>query len=411
MHHADAAAFRYHVLQCVTGAFGLMLIAVTWRLWTPQDLFPQVPLLRLAAGSPAVFDYLALLAMIGGLASIVSRSRYRSAAVLCWLFPIGFALAVALDQHRLQPWAYQISALAIVFSVSGPSRGLTLIRLLTVGIYGWSAVGKFDFQFVHTVGSQMIEAMTRLVGVPADALSPTATRQAAFVLPVGELMVAILLIWRRTRRTGVAFAVALHTTLIVVLGPLGLGHQPGVLIWNGFFAIQAVVLFWPTAGTRPNADAPREALRGSAVATVAAMLLLPVLERFDRFDHWPSWALYAPHSSRATIYVSPEALASLPPSLVALLEDPDPQRGQRWVRLPIDRWSLRTLGVPVYPQDRFQLGVALALARDARLDRQIRVELRSTADRFSGLRETEVLVGRPALQRATRHYFFSATPR
>ena len=88
-----------------------------------------------------------------------------------------------------------------------------------------------------------------------------------------------------------------------------------------------------------------------------------------------------------------------------------PDQPQRWVRLPIDRWSLATLGVPIYPQDRFQLGVALAIARDARLDRGIRVDLRSTADRYTGAREREVLLGRPALLRAADRFFFSAIPR
>lgn len=435
MSEADPDAARYRLFEANAGIFGLLLIAVTWRLWMPQDLYPRVPLLELPSRTPAALEYLALAAAVAGLVAMGSRIVVKRTAGLRWLVPVGFAFAVVLDQHRLQPWVYQISALAMIFSLCGAGRGLLLIRVLTVGIYGWSAVGKLDFQFIHTVGTQMIEAMVRQVGLSPDKFSPGVIRGAALALPIGEAVVALLLLWARTRRVGVVLAVALHLTLVLILGPLGLRHQPGVLVWNAFFAIQAVLLFWPAARNHASPDrvghAPHPTAFSSAAGwIVALMLMLPALERFGRFDHWLSWALYAPHSSRVAVYVTPEAIVRLPPTLVALLEEPagiedEESRGEeaadlesrdlamegRWVRLPIDRWSLATLGVPIYPQDRFQLGVALAVSRDARLDREIRVVLRSASDRLSGQRKTELLVGRPELLRAADRYFFSAKPR
>ena len=35
-----------HVLRRVVAVFAVLLIAATWRLWTPQDVFPQVPFLE-----------------------------------------------------------------------------------------------------------------------------------------------------------------------------------------------------------------------------------------------------------------------------------------------------------------------------------------------------------------------------
>ena len=53
---------------------GLVLFAVTWRLWVPQAVFPQVPLFRWASALPSAVDWLcfgsmivALLAATGGL--------------------------------------------------------------------------------------------------------------------------------------------------------------------------------------------------------------------------------------------------------------------------------------------------------------------------------------------------------
>ncbi|WP_164103151.1 hypothetical protein [Candidatus Laterigemmans baculatus] len=430
----DSEAVRYRFFEASVGLFGLGLLAVTWRLWMPQELFPRVPLLRFALAAPAVLDYLALAAVVVGLLAMAARGVTRRGASLRWLVPLGFGVAVVLDQHRLQPWAYQISALAALFALCTASRGLFWIRVLTIGIYGWSAVGKLDFQFVHTVGTQMIEAMVRLVGRAPENLSPEWVRGAALGLPVGEAAVAILLAWPHrngpqrsgtwTRRIGVVLAVALHTTLILVLGPIGLGHQPGVLVWNLFFALQAVLLFWPTTRSSselgvegpPVRESEKRESSAAAGWIVVLMLSLPVLERSGRFDHWLSWALYAPHSSRATVYVTPEAVGRLPESLAALVEQPSESDALelgmgRWVRVPIDRWSLATLGVPIYPQDRFQVGVAFAIAREAGLDREIRVVLRSASNRFSGERESAVLAGRPELQRAAERFAFSAIPK
>ena len=57
-------------------------------------------------------------------------------------------------------------------------------------------------------------------------------------------------------------------------------------------------------------------------------------------------------------------------------------------------WSLEVLGVPLYPQARFQLAVAAEAARKYELDREIRAEVLGAVDRFSGERKRRMLRGR-----------------
>ena len=40
-----------------TAVFGLALVSATWRLWTPQIAFPQVPLLSIAVEAPHWIDW------------------------------------------------------------------------------------------------------------------------------------------------------------------------------------------------------------------------------------------------------------------------------------------------------------------------------------------------------------------
>ena len=65
----------------------------------------------------------------------------------------------------------------------------------------------------------------------------------------------------------------------------------------------------------------------------------------------------------------------------------------------------RSAGKP----DRFQIGVALALPRDYDLKDVLRVEIDSSADRWTGKRSTRILEGTESIRRAARAWpaFFS----
>lgn len=454
--------------RCV-GFFGIALMAATWRLWIPQTEFPQVPLLGQPWGLPEVTawpawpQWLALASMLLGLISLLfadsppgqsSADASDSAALTYWRnwvrraawgLPLGWSLAVITDQHRLQPWAYQFAALTVLFAIARPAAMLTLARLLTSGIYFWSAVSKFDFQFVHTVGADMVTQLARFVGWDlAAATSPTLVHSLAILPPLVELLVAGLLLaglwlaglWPGFSRhrfsrhrfsmgrigvgqIGVGLAVAMHSVLLLVLGPVGLNHLPAVLLWNLYFIAQVLLLFWPaqsSAQSSAPASWPSLLLPGSRTgsALVLVMLVMPIGERWGYWDHWPAWALYAPHSSRVTMWVSTAAVPRLPASLQRELEA-NSQASEvdqpGWVRLPLDRWSLGSLGAPIYPQDRFQLGVAIAVAEEAGLDRDLHVELRGPAGRFSGARQRQQLGGLPAVRQAAERFYFNASPR
>ncbi len=456
---AECVTRRLWLRRCV-GLFGLALMAATWRLWIPQNEFPQVPLLSQPGGLPAVTDWpawpqwLALASMLLGLLALLfadsppgqssadapdssagidwrnwtRRNWTRRAA---WCLPVGWLLAVITDQHRLQPWAYQFAALTVLFAIARPAAMLSLARLLTIGIYFWSAVSKLDFQFVHTVGADMVTQLARFVGWDLKVTaSPTLVHSLAMLPPLVELLLAGLLLAglllgftsRRFRvgqigvgRLGVGLAVAMHSVLLLVLGPLGLDHQPAVLLWNLYFIAQAWLLFWPAQSSWSSESWSSLLLPGNRAgsALVMVMLVMPIGERWGYWDHWPAWALYAPHSSRATMWVSTAAVPRLPASLQREL-DADSQSSEvdqpGWLRLPLDRWSLSCLGVPNYPQDRFQLGVAIAVAEQAGLDRELHVELRGPAGRFSGARQRQQLGGLPAVRQAAERFRFNALP-
>src|SRR5690606_19491010 len=108
-----------------------------------------------------------------------------------------------------------------------------LLIALTLSIYTYSALGKFDQQFLHTVGPDLVAALLPWLERGAEPGGGVLST-AAVALPCAELGLAAMLALPRTRRLAGVAAIAMHSLLVLALGPLGLGHSYAVLAWNVF---------------------------------------------------------------------------------------------------------------------------------------------------------------------------------
>lgn len=416
---------QWRLFQRIWALFCLLLVIASWRLWLPQQVFPQVPFFSAFRQLPMLVDGILLFALIGSLLGTITCVRpgwQRSISL------VGFGVAmgglVLLDQHRLQAWAYQGLVIALLLLGTPPRLGVTLLRVFAVSIYFYSAAGKFDFQFLHTVGQQFLETAGNLTGMPVETWEPATRVRVAMLLPLTELLFGVGVLIPTTRRWSGWGLVGMHSILLVLLGPIGLQHQLGVLAWNGFFIAQALVLFvgWVPAsmqtgggqsGEQQSAEAepsiPRWWRAWGLPIVFVAILSLPLTERFGIWDHWPSWALYSPHSSRVAFSIHESRVERLPELLHPYLEPDRDSIG--WRNFAMDRWSIDALGVPVYPQARFQLGVVLAVFEGTDLDDAVRVRLRGVAGRWDGQREEAFLGGRQQIEEAADQFWLNAKPR
>jgi hypothetical protein len=311
--------------------------------------------------------------------------------------------------------------MALALAALPPPRAFVLLRWLTVSIYLWSAIAKCDATFIQTLGQQFLAALVGIAGLSTDTWSPVASNIGAWMFPISELAIGVglalpLARWRMLRRTVLAIAVALHATLIVLLSPLGLAHQPAVLIWNAWFIVQALLLFgFPGQKQEVAAAVPTSAphwlselIEVVVELVVALVIALPALNLVDRYDHWLAWGLYAPRNSRATLYIAHDRAAAIDPRYQQYLT---PSADAEWVQWRLDAWSLDALGAPIYPQDRVQLGVAEAAIVSQHLDGGFRLVIQSSADRWTGEREQRTISARRELDAAQREFMFNARPR
>ena len=230
-------------LRRALAAFTLAMLAATWRLWTVQSDFPRVPLAYAAAWcSPACEWFLIGLAIGALVIAMISNSERIWRAAL-GLFAVALVALIVLDQHRLQPWAYQAILVALALANCPRERGFALVRLLTASIYLYSGLSKLDFEFLHTLGQQFLTTLLGTVGASPDGWPQSWRLIAAAAFPLAEIVIAIGFCFRRLWLPALVGSVVLHGMLLVVLGPWGLNHSLAVLLWNGYFVVQNILLF------------------------------------------------------------------------------------------------------------------------------------------------------------------------
>ena len=413
-------------MQRWTSISALALIAATYSLWIPQNVFPQVPVFETLCESPDFYDWIGIGGLIVGLvlSAAYPSSQFRSVAGV--LILASLILLVSLDQHRFQPWAYQLGLFTTIWLCcrSIPLR-LNLMRYLIIGIYFYSAIGKIDFEFLHSVGQDMLGAMATWTGHDLATIPDTSRIALVAIFPVVELAIAIGLLWTKSRRVAGVFAIGLHLVLIAVLGPLGLNHRPGVLLWNSQFAVQAFLLFVVTQTADGDIDVNANGARqiwffhwmhriqeSFCIAMVTVVSIMPCSERFGVWDHWPSWALYAPHSSRVRVEIASSSVERLPETLASLMTPiANEEESVVWLPVPIDAWSLKTLDTPIYPQSRFQLGVARYLVNEIHSEFQIRITIFGTADRFTGQRKISIMETNEHIAKSNALFWLNSKPR
>lgn len=398
---------RCALLQRLVAIFAGALFASTWSLWHVDAGSIQIPWLRALCEVPRGVDAYALGVLGLGLLGLLLRpqpSRWGTLSLL--LVFAGLGTLTALDQHRLQPWVWQFLLFAAVFLTLRSSAALSSWRWITVSIYVYSAISKLDAAYLDEHGKFLLDAMLRGAGLELPFWTPAARRLLPMAFPIGELTIAGLLLIPATRRIGLAASVVMHALLMWTLGAV-LGHEWGVVLWNGFFIAQNCVLFGsrtarsaakPPApsddvyriiidppSSPPKAGSPKRPERASVLGVLVtiAAILLPALERVGCWDHWPAWAVYSSRPEIVRVDLLAETV-ELPEEFRPYVSQQDEFAGTRL--LNFDDWSYATRHCPIYPQLRYRIALARAVL-EPKLAGRYKLKISSTPDPWTGRRE------------------------
>ncbi|MEM9704344.1 MAG: hypothetical protein AAF907_18025, partial [Planctomycetota bacterium] len=212
------------------------------------------------------------------------------------------------------------------------------------------AVSKLNADFSGSIGPMLLGGLCDAIGLAPPA-GPAAERMA-YGLPLCELAIGVAVLtpaWR----AGLLLSLAMHAGLLLSVGPLGLGHTAGVLLWNAFFILQSGLL--ATEAVRGTVRQRRDR-SGSNVLVAAA--LFPAIVWAGRADPWQGWAVYAPLGTKAEMTLQAFQQIPTPPVRVPVWKDLPVDR------VAADRWCRDSLGIPLNPGQATRVGVAAACAAE-----------------------------------------------
>ncbi|QGJ71291.1 Hypothetical protein PBC10988_29950 [Planctomycetales bacterium 10988] len=410
--------WQARLLTIWMGFMSLLLLIGTWPLWSPQTLYPQVPLLSFAIPLSQGIDLLVCLCLWGtSLAFFLQSIAKTPPKILAAWWGMTWCFAFLLDQHRLQPWAYLFCILTLIIALSPYHYWISNARLLMISIYLYSAWAKVDASFFQELGPKLFIGCGSLVGLTLEEWSPLWLSIGSVIFPLGELFLVVGLCWRPLYPIAVPLSCLLHIFNLFLLGSWGLNHHHGVLLWNLYLLGQNFVLFgpylWeseedfpiPISGQKPL---PVQGKKTLASVLLAGVILLPLTESWGIWDNWLSWGLYVSRNEYLICYLPEDEKEKIPLRWQRFLR---PSSKENYLIFQLDAWSFQDLSVPLYPQNRFQIGVCLGLAKRFDLEDSIRVEVRTQANRWTAARTSKWLEGSQQLEAATETFWLNARPR
>ena len=382
----------------------IVLIWATWRLWLgDRTTVPMIPRLEILRGSPAVSDGFRIVTVVAWLVALLAALLIRRTARrrVAWAaVAIASGTLMMADELMTQPWVYLTCIDAVLLATLGTHRrsgATTWMRWVTISLYAYSAAGKFDFQFAHTTGSELLSALT---WGHSDAWATGTVAATTMVLPTFELGVAALFACGKPKWIPAVAATLLHGGLIATLGPWSLGHSMGVLVWNAVMIGRAWLLIRSqscsaSARIRNAYDAPttscsktHPAVRVIGIGVAVVVLVMPTTERWGVWDHWPSWSVYAPHTSRVVVRlpqpIAEQVAIDRPAWQFVRSTSGNDADALTMVRMDLSATVLNELAVPIYPQSDYQLSLLRRWAESEPRLATATVETLGIADRWRG---------------------------
>lgn len=302
-------------------------------------------------------DYIVFVVMLLLLGTSMVSARPRRYIIA---FVVVSAFLGLWDQSRWQPWFFQylfmFAALGFyswkVPDAHGQEPILNVCRLIVASIYCWSGLQKVNVSFVGGVFPWMVKPLVGFLP-PALRLLPLSL---GVVAPFLEMGIGIGLLTRRFRNVAIGAALAMHTLILICIGPLGYRWNSVVWPWNVAMALFVTILFW-----KQNDPHLRDivTVRGSLFHALVFVLfgIMPALSLFGLWDAYLSSALYSGNVRGAVVYVSRSLTDRLPPEIQTFVQTNTDDRNV----LSLSRWSWKELNVPLYPERRIFKNVARAI--------------------------------------------------
>lgn len=322
----------------LTTSFGLLLgLLISFPAWQSDRFIPFVPILGNvdSLNNYSSFLYFGLLAsLVLGIFSLKNWSHFALLNII-FIFSLVFA-----DYLRLQPWVLHYLIIFLLLACYRPLKNNANLlvgasMLFVASIYFWSGIQKFNTAFFTETFPWFTESYRQPLGETGYYL----TIIVAVFIPLLEALLALSLLFKKTRKLGIVLATLMF---MVVISSLAVGHSWNIVVWPWNFVILTMVFILFYKNDLKLSEIVKNFRQNLFTGSLVLICtLIPAGNLFGLTDHYLSWSLYSGHVPRSTITASSETWRPL---------GIDTQSEIQSIRL--EDWSLHTLNIVPYPEVR-----------------------------------------------------------
>lgn len=383
-HFEFGPASRIFWLRAVLTTAFLCGFLLSRKLWVTSRSYPLTPLFDSLPAIRFPLDYIVFIALLILLPAIMISSRPRRYILV---FVVLAALLSLWDQSRWQPWFYQylfmLAALGCYSLKDSDPReqdaGLNACRLIVASTYFWSGLQKLNASFLDGVFPWLVEPLFRLV----PGTFTTFSRPIGIVASLLETMIGVGLLTKRLRNPSIALAIAMHTLILFLIGPLGHNWNSVVWPWNISMEMFVLILFWHASDPSLKERTETRFLPFYSVAVVL-FGVMPLFSFFGLWDSYLSAALYSGNTTEAGVYMTDPIRRLLPTEVQRYVS----KRSDDEYWLDITGWSFGELNVPPYPEKRIYQNIARRICLHAQEPSEVILEIHERSSPLSGIRAT-----------------------
>jgi hypothetical protein len=353
--------FWVKLVLCLGMAAGMVLSPL---LWMSTRSYPLTPVGDFLTPIPRPWDAAWFAVILALLTAIILLPRSRIPVIA---FVIAAGSLPLWDQSRLQPWFYQYLFMLMAFAVMAtPTRDdspetedrlLNPCRLIIIGIYFYSGLQKYNFEFLSPGGTLdwLLQPTKRAV----PELIYEWIWKTRIAIPAAEMLIGLALLFRITRWPAVVAAIGMHAFILWTLGPKGHDWNTVVWPWNIAMMLLVPLLFLQTPRAVAGGILLGPASRVFPKVVLLLFGVLPLLSFRGQWDSYLSASLYSGNTPQVWIEFDQTVYDSLPPKVQNECRDTGIDRYE----VNLMMWSIAELNVPDYPAERVEIQIARTLAR------------------------------------------------
>ncbi|MDP2388048.1 MAG: hypothetical protein Q8M29_16860 [Bacteroidota bacterium] len=330
-------------------ALGLLLsVLASWKLWTSNHLFPQVPFFNFGFSIGHPYDYILFGLFIASITGILLSRKPRTFIIITLVISTALVL---FDQNRLQPWFYMYMLILGVlcfynWRVDEPKNYTAIYTSITIvigAIYFWSGVQKLNPNFMSSTWEWFIKPLGKLFTPEEMSFS----YKMGYAIPYLEIAMGLGLFFEQTKRIIIPIAITMHIVILIILSPLF--HNYNQTVWGWNFCMALLIYFVFAGNTQNKYRQLAYLVEFKPIFLVFFICVcLPVLNLFNKWDSYLSANLYSGNTTNANIYLSEKAKDKLPYYIQLFTK----KENNELYTIQVRKWAMNEIGVPGYPETR-----------------------------------------------------------